>query len=167
MKAKVIVSLIMILLLPVLVNAQLSDCSARGALYLDMDKADFQPGESLLGKITILNKNPQDSRATLSLKLFWEGKPVFNLVKAKTANPGNSSFTIKSIFFAGIHGDAQAGKWVVQLTVAMDNCVWTETEVVGVFSCSDKSLNGDEEGVDCGGSCKQECKILATTTTVQ
>ena len=132
-----------------------------------MDKTDFQPGEFLFGKITVVNKNPQDSPVTFSLRLFRDGKSVFDLVKIKTVSTGNSSYTIKSIFFAGIPGDARSGKWVVQVNAAMDNCVWTETEVIGVFSCSDEVLNGDEEGIDCGGSCSLECKKPATTTTEQ
>ncbi len=166
MNYKIIGLALLVFILPINTYAA-EDCSARGSVILKLDKYDYQPGEAINGKISIINNFPGDSPITYGLKLLKDGNSPWTLIKTKTIPPGNSTFYISQIFRAGIPQEAASGKWTVLLSATMDSCIWTNQEIFGIFSCSDNLLNGDEKGIDCGGSCKKECDVIATTTSVQ
>merc|ERR1712232_250837 len=44
--------------------------------------------------------------------------------------------------------------------------VWVSSMPTGAASCSDNVKNGDEEGVDCGGSCPEPCPSSTTAAPV-
>lgn len=168
LKKKLILVLIILLFASTVKAAD--DCSARGSVTLRLEKYNIQPGDTITGNVKVINTNQIDSSITYSLNLIGpDGKSPWTspLVKVYTVAPGESNYNLYQIFRAGIPRDAKTGRWVVQLNAGMDTCVWTNSEILAVFSCSDGSLNGDEEGVDCGGSCKQLCTGSATTILQQ
>jgi hypothetical protein len=157
---------LLVFMLPIRIYAA-EDCSARGNVILKLDKYDYQPGEAINGKISIINNFPGDSPITYALKLFRDSNSPWTLIETRTVPPGNSTYYLSQIFRSGIPRDAASGKWAIQLSAIMDSCIWTNTEILGIFSCSDNLLNGDEKGIDCGGSCNKACEVVAATTPIQ
>lgn len=172
MKAKIILLLLFVLLLPS-VYAQV-DCSARGNIQLTLDKTTYLPGDTITGTVSIDNKNSADSPVTYTFKIYKGQNSPYALTEYRTVPAGQSKYTLSQIFHAGVPPTAETGRWALQFTGTMDNCIWgiqpNEIKVFYVVSCSDGVLNGDETGIDCGGKCKQQCTTTsqpATTTSIQ
>lgn len=160
MKNKIMILFIVMLLSLLSVNAAPVDCSTRGNVVLTLEKPSFQQGEAIQGKVSVFNNDQKDSAITYFLTIInnKDGKSPWTLTTTKTVPPGNSTYGLSQLFRAGVPSEATIGIWTVEFNAAMDYCTWQNIERFGVFSCSDKVLNGDEEGVDCGGSCSNQCK---------
>ncbi len=160
MKYKTILLILAALVLSFSVNAA-EDCSVRGSVVFTADKYGYMPGESIDGVIKIVNNHQSDSTVIYSLKLIRDGDGFnpLSLTERRTVPPGNSTYKLFQIFRAGFPQDATTGKWLIQLNAGIDTCIYQNTEVVSISTCSDGILNGEEEGVDCGGKCKKECTV--------
>lgn len=160
MKYKTILLILATLILSFSVNAA-EDCSIRGNVVFTADKYNYMPGESFDGVIKIVNNHQLDSTIIYSLKLVRDRDAFtpLSLTERRTIPPGNSTYKLFQIFRAGFPQDATTGKWFIQLNAGIDTCIYQNTEVVSVSTCSDGILNGEEEGVDCGGQCKKACVV--------
>ncbi len=160
MKYKTIILILATLILSFSVDAA-EDCSVRGNVIFTADRYSYMPGESIDGVIRVVNNHQSDSTVIYSLKLIRDGDALtpLSLTERRTVLPGNSTYKLFQIFRVGFPQDTTTGKWLIQLNAGIDNCIYKNTEVVSVSTCSDSILNGEEEGVDCGGKCKKECTV--------
>jgi len=152
--------LVILLFLSVSVATALRmDCIDRGVVSLELSKEKYFPGEKFQGGIIVTNKYIKASPFTFTIKLSKDNYVPWEITMRKKMDPGTSILKFEHIFASplSVPYTAELGKWELQLITEVDDCIFYEKKILDIFSCSDGIRNGDEENVDCGGSCPSKC----------
>jgi len=140
------------------------NCKARGTVELNLAKAYYQPGELLTGTLEVWNKDQKPSLMAYDMSLHYKGIKWWSLSSTKQIPVGLDKVNLYLLSKASqvtVPFDAPDGKWSVNVNVNIDNCLWQLEKDLEVFECDNRVMDGDEDGIDCGGSCPLECKKVA------
>ncbi len=159
MKYTLFILVILLFLSIGIVTALRLDCIDRGAVSLELLKGDYFPGERLQGKIIITNKNTEASTFIYTIKLSKDNYIPWEITKRKDIGPGTQILNLHQVFggYLSTPYTAEIGRWKLQFITQVDDCLWYDEKIIGIFTCSDGIQNGDERGIDCGGSCQLKC----------
>ncbi len=137
------------------------DCIDRGLVSLELPKKAYFPGEDLQGEVIITNKYIKSSSFIFTIKISKDNYVPWEITGSKNIDPGTHILKLQHIFGGPLSTPyiAEIGDWELQLISQVDDCLWYEKEIVNIFSCSDGIRNGNEKGIDCGGSCPLKCPI--------
>lgn len=135
-----------------------SECDNLAKIDITLEKNKLQSGEEIKGEVFIGNLI-KDTPAVYTIKLYKDNLIAWQTTIYKSASPGNNTYKLYQLigFIPKIPVNSE-GNWNMGMNVQIgDRCLYRTNKEIEVFNCDDGLKNGDEEGVDCGGSCSIDC----------
>lgn len=134
-------------------------CEGVAKINVKPNKFDYRPGENFDVDIFVTNNIQRQTNLFYTARLSKDQKVFYTLSRSKLIDPGTNVFPLRSLFEGPITfpGDGKIGEWNFEFNTQVEDCIWQNSYIFYLGTCSDGIQNSDELGIDCGGSCKNAC----------